>query len=118
MIYYKISKIYPKNLSQAADEILGRYSKNIPKKNRTGGSRIDIFWCSPTSSTSGGGRLSQGRKEKFVTRLVFRLARRQGRNEEAVTSLKAYRVEFIAPLTEYPGTDNGRGEHQNALVMP
>jgi hypothetical protein len=33
-----------------------------------------------------------------------------------VTSLKAYRVEFIGPLTEYPGTDNGRGEHQNAVV--
>jgi len=27
-----------------------------------------------------------------------------------VTSLKAYRVEFIGPLTEYPGTENGRGE--------
>jgi len=27
-----------------------------------------------------------------------------------VTSLKAYRVEFIGPLTEYPGTENGRGK--------
>jgi hypothetical protein len=34
-------------------------------------------------------------------------------NEKAVTSLKAYRVEFIGPLTEYPGTDNGRGEIKN-----
>jgi hypothetical protein len=33
-----------------------------------------------------------------------------------VTSLKAYRVEFIGPLTEYPGTENGRGEHQNTVV--
>ena len=33
-----------------------------------------------------------------------------------MTSLKAYRVEFIEPLTEYPGTDTGRGEHQNAVV--
>jgi hypothetical protein len=40
----------------------------------------------------------------------------QRKNEQAVTSLKAYRVEFVEPLTEYPGTDNGRGEHQNALV--
>jgi hypothetical protein len=32
------------------------------------------------------------------------------------TSLKAYRVEFIEPLTEYPGTENERGEHQNAVV--
>jgi hypothetical protein len=37
-------------------------------------------------------------------------------NEEAVTSLKAYRVEFIEPLTEYPGTKNGRREHQNTVV--
>jgi len=51
-----------------------------------------------------------------VTRLAFRRARGQWRNEEAVTSLKAYRVEFIEPLTEYPGTDNKRGEHQNAIV--
>jgi len=33
-----------------------------------------------------------------------------------VTSLKAYRVEFVEPLTEYPGTENERGEHQNAVV--
>jgi len=52
------------------------------------------------------GRLCQGGKEKFVTRLAFRRARGQRRNEEAVTSLKAYRVEFIGSLTEYPGTDN------------
>ncbi len=33
-----------------------------------------------------------------------------------MTSLKAYRVEFIEPLMEYPGTENWRGEHQNTLV--
>jgi hypothetical protein len=33
----------PQKIGQVADEILGRYSKNIPKKNRTGGSSIDIF---------------------------------------------------------------------------
>ena len=33
-----------------------------------------------------------------------------------MTSLKAYRVEFVEPLTEYPGTENGRGEHQNAVM--
>ena len=69
---------------------------------------FDIFWCDPTSSTSGGGRLSQGGKEKFVTRLVFRRAKGQRINEQAQTSLKAYRVEFVEPLTEYPGTDNER----------
>jgi hypothetical protein len=35
-------------------------------------------------------------------------------NEEAVTSLKAYRVEFVAPLTEYPGTENEKGELKKA----
>ena len=49
-------------------------------------------------------------------RLAFRRARGQRRNEETVTSLKAYRIEFVGPLTEYPGTENGRGGHQNALV--
>jgi hypothetical protein len=51
-----------------------------------------------------------------VTRLAFRRVRGQQRNEESVASLKAYRVEFVEPLTDYPGTDNGRGEHQNAVV--
>ena len=37
-------------------------------------------------------------------------------NKKTQTSLKAYRVEFIGPLTEYPETENGRGEHQNAIV--
>jgi hypothetical protein len=36
-------------------------------------------------------------------------------NEEAVTSLKAYRVEFVGPLTEYAGTENVRGEFQKKL---
>src|SRR4028118_2108640 len=77
--------------------------------------RIDIFCCSPTSSTSGGGRLSQGGKEKFVTRLAFRLARGERRNEEAMTSLKAYRVEFVGPLTEYLGTEMEKG---NIKTLP
>jgi len=74
-----------------------------------------FFGVSPLSSTSGGGRLSQGGKEKFVTRLAFRRATGQQRSEEAVTSLKAYRVEFVGPLTEYPGTENGRGKYQNVI---
>src|SRR4028119_1356367 len=78
--------------------------------------RIDIFCCSPTYSTSGGGRLSQGGKEKFVTRLAFRRARSQQRNDQAQTSLKAYRVEFIEPLTEYPATENGRGENKKSPI--
>jgi hypothetical protein len=42
---------------------------------------FDIFCCSPPSSASGGGRLSQGGKEKFVTSLV--LSRARGLGEEA-----------------------------------
>jgi hypothetical protein len=70
--------------------------------------RLIFFGVPPPSSTSGGGRLCQGGKEKFVTRLAFRRARGQRRNKQAQTSLKAYRVEFLEPLTEYPGTDNKR----------
>jgi hypothetical protein len=45
--------------------------------------KIDIFGCFPTSSTSGGERLCQGGKEKFVTSLAFRRARGDGRNKQA-----------------------------------
>jgi hypothetical protein len=50
--------------------------KNYRRIEQLKKSRIDIFWCSPTSSTSGGGRLCQGGKEKFVTSLAFRRARK------------------------------------------
>src|SRR4028118_1947572 len=80
--------------------------------------RIDIFWCSPTDSTSGGGRLSQGGKEKFVTRLAFGLARGQLKNEQAQPSLKAYGLEFVGPLREYPGTENGKGNFKKATQCP
>jgi hypothetical protein len=33
--------------------------------------------------------------------------------KKRATSLKAYRVEFIEPLTEYPGTENEKGEIKN-----
>ena len=48
-----------------------------------------------------------------MTRLVFRRARGERRNEQAQPSLKAYRVEFVGPLTEYPGTENGGGNTKN-----
>ena len=50
-----------------------------------------------------------------------KLSCERGVNEETnkrATSLKAYRVKFIEPLTDYPATENERWEHQNALVMP
>ena len=53
-----------------------------------------------------------------MTRLAFRRASSQQRSEQAQPSLKAYRVEFIGPLTEYPGTENGRGEHQKVIQCP
>jgi putative DNA primase/helicase len=45
-----------------------------------------------------------------VTRLAFRRASSQQRSEQAQPSLKAYRVEFLGPLTEYAGTKNGKGD--------
>jgi hypothetical protein len=50
---------------------------------------FDIFFCSPPSSASGGGRLSQGRKEKFVMSLVLRRARSSGKNKQAENRLRA-----------------------------
>ena len=35
-----------------------------------------------------------------------------------MTSLKAYRVEFIGPLTEYPGTENGKGNNKKLRTVP
>ena len=53
-------------------------------------SRIfNIFWCPPPSSASGGGRLSQGRKSKFVTSLAFRRATSPGGKKQAQNRLKA-----------------------------
>jgi hypothetical protein len=59
-----------------------------------------FFGVPPPLQPGEGGGERQGGKEKFVTRLAFRRARGQRRNEEAQTSLKAYRVEFVGPLTE------------------
>jgi hypothetical protein len=55
-------KKIPQKIGLAADKNSRAIEKNIPRKNKTGGSRIDIFCCSPTSSASGGGRLCQGVK--------------------------------------------------------
>ncbi len=42
----------------------------------------------------------------------------QRRNEQAQPSLKAYRVEFIGPLTEYPGTENEGGDIKKVPTEP
>jgi hypothetical protein len=42
----------------------------------------------------------------------------QRRNEQAQPSLKAYRVEFIGPLTEYPGTENEGGDIKKVSTAP
>jgi hypothetical protein len=78
MIYYATSKIYPKKNRSSSQWNFRKIKEKIPRRNRTGCSRIDIFWSSPTSSTSGGGRLCQGGKEKFVTSLVLSRARGLG----------------------------------------
>ena len=36
--------------------------------------------------------------------------------KKRATSLKAYRVEFIEPLTEYAGTDNGKGKIKKSPI--
>ena len=55
-----------------------------------------------------GEALSRGERE-IRDEVSFQAS--SGGNEQTkklVTSLKAYRVEFVEPLTEYPGTDNER----------
>ena len=49
--------------------------------------------------------MSRGERE-IRDEVSFQASEGQGRNKQAQPSLKAYRVEFIGPLTEYPGTDN------------
>jgi hypothetical protein len=63
MIYYQISKIYPKKLGQTVGEILGRQRKNIFRRNKTAGSKIDIFWCSPPlQPVEAGGSVKGGKR--------------------------------------------------------
>jgi hypothetical protein len=86
MIYYSISKSYPKKLGQAANKILGGERKNIPRKNRTGGSRIDIFWCSPHLFNQWRGEAPSRGERKIRDELSFqasdRLRKKQTSSDE------------------------------------
>ena len=52
-----------------------------------------------------------------MTRLAFRRGRGQRKNQQAQPSQKAYRVEFVEPLTKYPGTENEGGETQKSYPV-
>ena len=63
----------------------------------------------------GGGSVKGGKRNSWRGKL----SGEPGVNKEAnkrATSLKAYRVEFIEPLTEYPGTENRRGEIKKSPI--
>jgi hypothetical protein len=63
---------------------------------------FDIFWCSPPSSASGGGRLSQGGKAKFVTSLVLSRARGQSRKQKSSESAESLASRNLRTLDGVP----------------
>jgi hypothetical protein len=63
---------------------------------------LDIFFCSPPSSASGGGRLSQGGKAKFVTSLVLSRARGQGRKQKSSESAESLASRNLRTLDGVP----------------
>ena len=70
---------------------------------------FDIFCCSPPSTASGGGRLCQGGKEKFVTSLVLSRARGQGRKQKSSESAESLASRIYRTLDGVPrsGTMGG-----------
>src|SRR4028119_339638 len=77
-------------------------------------SKIDIFWCSPTSSASGGGRLSQGGKEKFVTRLAFRRAKGQKSKRRNLDEPESLPSRIYRTLDGVRRNGKWEGEHQKS----
>src|SRR4028118_1948620 len=63
---------------------------------------FDIFSCSPLSSASGGGRLSQGGKAKFVTSLVLSRARGQERKQKSSESAESLASRNLRTLDGVP----------------
>jgi len=63
---------------------------------------FDIFFVPPPSSASGGGRLSQGRKAKFVTSLVLSRARGQGRKQKSSQSAESLASRNLRTLDGVP----------------
>src|SRR4028119_124725 len=72
---------------------------------------FDIFSCSPLSSGSGGGRLSQGGKAKFVTSLVLSRARGLGSKQKSLESAESLASRNLRTLDGVPRS--GRMERGN-----
>jgi hypothetical protein len=63
MIYYQISKSYPKKLGQAADEILGRYRKTFLGKIELVVAGLIFFGVTPPlQPVQGGGSVKGGKR--------------------------------------------------------
>jgi hypothetical protein len=77
---------------------------------------LDIFYCSPPSSASGGGRLSQGGKAKFVTSLVLSRARGQRSKQKSSESAESLASRNLRTLDGVPRS--GRMERGNIKKHP
>jgi hypothetical protein len=78
---------------------------------------FDIFCCFPPSSASGGGRLSQGGKAKFVTSLVLSRARGQGSKQKTSESAESLASRNLRTLDGVPRSGKlGRGNIKKALT--
>jgi len=79
---------------------------------------FDIFFCSPPSSVSGGGRLSQGRKEKFVTSLAFRRATSPGGKKTGSESPESLASRISRALEGVPRSGKWRGGTEKSTQPP
>src|SRR4028118_2156162 len=82
---------------------------------------FEIFLMSPPSSTSGGGRLSQGGKAKFVTSLAFRRARSPGVKKTGSESPESLASRNLRTLDEVPRSGRlGRGNRKkhSPTILP
>jgi hypothetical protein len=71
---------------------------------------FDIFFVSPPSTASEGGRLSQGGKAKFVTSLVLSRARGQSRKQKSSESAESLASRNLRTLDGVPRSGRlGRG---------
>jgi hypothetical protein len=70
---------------------------------------FDIFCCSPPSTASGGGRLSQGGKAKFVTSLVLSRARGLGSKQKSSESAESLVSRNLRTLDGVPRSGRMRG---------
>ena len=70
---------------------------------------FDIFFCSPPSTASGGGRLSQGGKAKFVTSLVLSRARGLGSKQKGSESAESLASRNLRTLDGVPRSGKLKG---------